>query len=60
MKTRGAEEIAALRRRVRRQFTLGRIRKGDHDYLVGLLNQMEARVVQMYEKDETGEEAGEL
>lgn len=56
LKTRGLEELNTLRNRVNRQFTLDRIRRSDRDYLVSLLDKVEARITTMAEKNENGKE----
>lgn len=56
LKTRGLYELAALRRRVRRQRAMGRINKNDFEYIDVRLDEVEARIVSMQEMDETGEE----
>lgn len=52
LKKNGIDECAKLRRRVIRQHQLGRILRSDRDYLVGLLDKFEARVIKMKEKGE--------
>lgn len=56
LKTRGVVEVRYLRRRVVRAFAMGRIGKADNDYLVELLNEVEARIIVMQEYDGEGEE----
>lgn len=54
LKVAGLQESEALRRRVRRQLAMRRIAKTDADYLIDLLDQFDARVVEM--REENGEE----
>lgn len=56
LKVRGVEEIDSIRRRARRQHSLGRISKPDADWLVRQLNKIESRIVSMRETNEYGEE----
>jgi hypothetical protein len=50
LKDKGREELAAFKRRVKRQETLERISKGDADYLIGLIDKIDAHVIKMSEK----------
>ena len=50
LKDKGREELAALKLRVNRQFTLERISKGDADYLIELINEIDAHIIKMSEK----------
>ena len=50
LKDKGREELAAFKRRVKRQETLERISKGDADYLIGLIDKIDAHVIKMAEK----------
>ncbi len=52
LKTSGLEELRALKRRVIRQHSLERIGRLDRDWLVGLLDQAEAHIIKMAEKDD--------
>lgn len=52
----GMAEVAALRRRARRQLALGRALPEDVRYIVERLDQIEARIVSMQEFDEYGKE----
>jgi hypothetical protein len=52
IKTQGMVELDALRKRVRRQLALRRIRPDDCDWLVTKLNEVEAYIVKMDEKGE--------
>jgi hypothetical protein len=56
LKTRGLEEVHALRKRNRRQFALRRISKADYEYIDIRLDEVEARIVGMRELNEHGEE----
>jgi len=56
LKTKGIEELSSLRRRVHRQYGLGRISRPDRETLIGLLDQFEAHVIRMPEKTEYEEE----
>jgi hypothetical protein len=57
LKEAGIKEVEALRRRVRRQYSLGRIYLADMEFLDIRLNEIETRIVTMRETDEYGEEA---
>lgn len=52
----GIREVATLRRRTRRLLALGRVLPADADYIVVRLDEIEARIVQMHETNEFGEE----
>lgn len=52
----GVAEVAALRRRTRRLLALGRVLPVDATYIVRRLDEIEARIVQMQEFNEYGEE----
>ena len=54
LKTKGLEELQALRTRARRQQGLGRIGAADAEFIVSRLNEVEARIVSMREKNENG------
>lgn len=56
LKTRGLMELNQLRDRVRRQLALRRIYPDDAAALIVLLNQTEAIITNMPEKDKDGEE----
>lgn len=56
LKTKGLEELDALRRRARRQQGLGRIGSKDAEYIVTRLNEVEARIISMTEENENGME----
>lgn len=58
LKTRGMQELNALRNRVRRQHALGRIGKVTAFNLVDLLNKAEAIILSCRELNENGEEEG--
>lgn len=58
IKTRGASELMSLKRRVIRQYALGRIYKTDHDRLIGDIDKLEAYIVNMRELNEQGQEEG--
>jgi hypothetical protein len=49
IKDSGRDELAAFRSRVLRVAGLGRISKGDADYLVDLVDQIDAHVIKMKE-----------
>lgn len=52
----GVREVATLRRRTRRLLALGRVFPADAAYIVERLDEIEARIVQMKEINEYGEE----
>lgn len=56
LKTRGLNDLHALRARTLRQRALGRIALADAEYLTERLDEMEARIVTMREQNENGEE----
>lgn len=56
LKTTGLVELGKFRKRVRRQLAYGRISTPDAEYLCDRLDQIEARVVSMTERNEQGEE----
>lgn len=56
LKTVGLEELRTLKRRVNRQYGLGRIKVRDRDILIGLVNKLEAHITSMTELNEHGEE----
>lgn len=58
LKTRGMLELHALRGRVRRQRTLGRIDRTTSDQLEKLLGQVEVIIINCRELNEEGEEEG--
>lgn len=49
LKTRGLDTLEDFRKRVRRQYALGRISERDHDELIGLTNNIESYVKAMKE-----------
>lgn len=58
LKDAGLREAASLRRRVGRQLALGRITPDDAAYLTTRLNEIESRIVSMWEQNEYGKEEG--
>ena len=52
LKDAGMEELSGLKRRVNRQHALQRIHRSDRDELVELIDQIEAKIVSMDEKEE--------
>ena len=52
MKSRGMMELRALKKRLNRQHSLGRISRTDADFIRDLLDQVEARIITMEEKGE--------
>jgi len=56
MKEAGLKEAQALRRRVGRLRAMERIGEDDHEYIDTRLKAIEARIVQMRETDEYGQE----
>lgn len=59
LKTKGMEELTGLRRRIDRQFSLGRISRRDWEKLKRLGDELSATIVNMREINEYGEEEGE-
>jgi hypothetical protein len=59
LKTRGMDELNLFKRRVNRQLGLGRISVPDADYLLDLINRIEARVTNMRETEGYGKEVEE-
>lgn len=55
LKTHGLEEVRALRRRVLRQHSLGRIYLSDSSRLVSLLDELAAHIIRMPEHDDNEE-----
>lgn len=51
LKDAGTEEARALKRRVLRQRALGRISETDSKYIVDRLEEIEARIILMWEDD---------
>jgi len=51
MKTRGMDDVLALRRRVTRLSALRRIGKEDHDYIAIRLDEIETRIIEMRERN---------
>jgi hypothetical protein len=56
LKTRGVQELEALRKRVRKSRAMGRISKSDYDFLEERLDEIEARIVAMTEISKEGME----
>lgn len=56
LKSAGVEEAARLRRRTRRALAMGRIHPEDASYITTRLDEIEARIVSMYEQNEYGKE----
>jgi hypothetical protein len=56
LKSVGVEEAARLRRRARRALAMGRIHPEDASYITTRLDEVEARIVSMWEQDEHGQE----
>ena len=54
LKTKGLQELNALRNRARRQQGLGRIGAADAEFIVKRLDEIEARVISMRENNENG------
>lgn len=60
MKERGiSRELAPLMRRVKRAYAMERISRADFNFIIQHLQQVEARIIEMVEYDETGEEVVE-
>lgn len=53
LKTRGLQELELMRARARRQHALKRISREDCEWLVGRLDEIEARIINMTEKGDT-------
>lgn len=51
LKSLGMEELGRLKRRVNRQYSLERITKPDKDFIVQRIDEIEARIVSMSEKE---------
>ena len=51
LKTNGLETVESLRKRIRRQYSLRRISKHDHDVLIEKANDIEAYILKMDELD---------
>ncbi|ABD58471.1 gp58 [Mycobacterium phage PLot] len=49
LKDMGLKEVAALKKRVNRQYALNRINGGDRDNLIELINKVEAYIIKMPE-----------
>lgn len=49
LKSFGITELNALRKRVKRQYALGRINRGDHNILLKKLDEVEAYIIKMPE-----------
>lgn len=58
IKSVGMDDLGRLRRRIQRSHAMNRIGRSDAEYLLSLVNQMEARIVEMRELNEQGEEEG--
>lgn len=56
LKTNGMKEIGSFKRRVIRQYNLGRIGTADKNELISLVHLIEARVVKMHEEEGTLEQ----
>jgi hypothetical protein len=56
LKDAGLREVAALRRRARRQLTLARVLPEDAAYIIVRCDEIEARIVSMQEFNEDGKE----
>lgn len=56
LKAAGVEQCDRLRRRTRRALAMGRIHPEDAEYITTRLDEIEARIVSMWETDEYGKE----
>lgn len=56
LKDAGVREVARLRTRARRALAMERALPADVDYIVRRLDEVEARIVSMWEHDEEGKE----
>lgn len=56
LKDLGLEQVRSLKRRTRRLLALERILPADADFITTRLDEVEARIVTMYEFNEYGEE----
>ena len=52
LKTAGLGELAALRKRAKRQLAMERARPDDVDFIVSRLDEIEARIIEMWEEGE--------
>ena len=52
LQSRGLEELASLKKRVNRQHSLERISRQDRDILVAYIDDVEAKIIGMDEKQE--------
>lgn len=52
LKSNGMKELKSLKARTLRQHALGRIGFRDKEFLLGHLNEIEARIIKMYEEGE--------
>jgi hypothetical protein len=60
VKERGmARELTPLMRRVKRAYAMERISRSDFDFIIQRLQQVEARIIEMVEYNEDGEEVVE-
>ncbi len=50
LKTKGLQELSQFRKRVNRQYALGRISRPDRQTLIGLVDELEAVVIKITEK----------
>lgn len=55
LKTAGLAELAAIRKRVKRQLAMERIDRADHDYIISRLDEIEARIINMREEGHDGD-----
>lgn len=55
LKTNGLQEVGSFKKRVVRQYNLGRIGASDKNELISLINQIEARVIKMQESSKEGD-----
>lgn len=58
VKTRGALDLAALKRRVKRAYSMERIDRPTYEMLILKIEELEAAIINMRELNEHGEEEG--
>jgi hypothetical protein len=52
LKDKGREELAAVKVRVKRQYALDKISKGDADWLIARIDEIDAHIIKMNEAPE--------
>jgi hypothetical protein len=56
LKSAGLAELAAVRKRVKRQLAMERIYREDHDYIVKRIDEIESRIQTMHEDGGDGDD----